>query len=211
MLCNGLSMNFSADDEFIMKSFRLAVTLPDWQYVCIDLDLAARRLDLYVNDTQLTALSSADIWRGRFPANGVQLASLRIYNEKDALVNLFSEPFRPGTCGQNGSLLAWPAIMAGMQPAGCGKADLAAICGRDHSLLVYVPFYTSYDTATENCHKMAAGGHFPVYSSFEVRVKLRTHVICSVKNLSESNQKSYYKYYRYGIVFSVYSISGFPL
>jgi hypothetical protein len=144
--------------------------LPDWHYVCIDLDLVAHKLELYVNDVQLEAHQShVGIRWNRFPVNGLPLTRLESYNEKVGPINLFREPFQNGTCGKNGTLIAWPTMMAGMRPAGRGQADLAAICGHDHSNLVFMSFVTDYTTAKDNCGKLAPGGHFPNYQTLEAR------------------------------------------
>jgi hypothetical protein len=158
-----------AGDEEVLRSYQLTVTLPDWQYVCIDLDLVAQRLDLYVNDRLLeTDRSNVSIQWNQFPVNGLPLTSLHIYNEKVGPVNLFKEPFLNNTCGKNGTLISWPLMMAAMRPVGRGTEDLAAICGQDHSNLVFMSFNTDYTTAIENCRKLAPGGHFPNYQTLEV-------------------------------------------
>jgi len=156
--------------ELMSQNYMLRIKVPSWVYVCLDLDLPARRLDVYVDDKKLEAISSqyTRSW-DKITSESLKLTRLSIHNEKVGIVNLFNEPFRAGTCGQNGTLVAWPLMLNAMQPMGTNKMSLAAICSKDQSYLVYVPFRTSFDIARENCHKMKHGGHFPIYSSMEAR------------------------------------------
>jgi hypothetical protein len=149
----------------IVQSYTMSTVLPSWQYICMDMDTASSRLHLYVDDRKLEAVNG-DRW-SIVPPQNLQLNRIVVNSEKVGLINLFREPFRAGICGQNGSLVAWPAMLAGMQPMGRSLVDRAAICGKNSSHLVLVPPRTNFNTAVENCLKMEAGGRFPVYSSLE--------------------------------------------
>ena len=154
----------------IVHSFSITVTVPEWLYVCMDLDLMDKRLDTYIGDKKMDFTFSGlnNTW-DLINYNSLQLQRISVHNEKAGLINLFSESFRPGTCGQNGSLLAWPVMFSAMQPRGHAVTDLSALCGADKTHLVFVPLRTSFNSALDNCNKIKAGSRFPVYSSLEAR------------------------------------------
>jgi len=143
----------------------ISIVLPDWQYFCLDLDSVAPKLDLYVGDKKINVSKPAH-WNAILPQN-LQLNRLAINSEKVGLINLFREPYRAGTCGQNGTLMAWPLMLDAMQPMGINQVKQAAICRQDQSHLVFVPSRMSYDKARKNCQRMEASGRFPVYSNLE--------------------------------------------
>jgi hypothetical protein len=149
----------------IVQSYSLTVILPDWQYFCLDLDTMNPKLDVYVGDKKLDIMTTGP-WNTVSPQN-LQLHRLSVNAEKIGLINFFSEPFRSGTCGQNGTLVPWSLILTKMRPMGINQADLAAVCGHLQHHLVAVPSRTNFETATQNCRKMGADGHFPVYSNKE--------------------------------------------
>ena len=161
----------------IVLSSPITVTLPDWLYVCMDLDLMTRRLNVYIDDKQLNLINSGlnNTW-DLINFNSLQLTRLTVHNEKVGLINLFSESFQPGTCGKNGSLLSWPLMFASMQPMGQALMDIAALCRADHPHLVFIPFKTTFNSALGNCNKITVGGRFPIYSSLEARGKF-VHLI----------------------------------
>jgi hypothetical protein len=163
----------------------MSAVLPSWQYICLDMDTASSRLHLYVDDRKLEAVNG-DRW-SVVPPQNLQLNRIVVNSEKVGLVNLFREPFRAGTCGQNGSLLAWPLMLAGMRPMGSSRVDRAAICGKNSSHLVLVPPRTNFDTAVENCQKMETGGRFPVFSSLEAGDGLRSNLRRTSSQFSLSN------------------------
>jgi hypothetical protein len=158
-----------SDGDWYSRGFQLNVSLPEWRYICIYLDTVARQLDLYVGDRKMEAHTSNYSIRWEFLPN-LQLTSLHIFNEVVGPINLFAGPFQPGTCGQNGTLVAWPAMLAAMQPMGRRSEKLDIICGQNRSQMVYVSSKTSYAIAMENCKKIGAGGRFPTFSSFEAHL-----------------------------------------
>jgi hypothetical protein len=123
------------------------------------------KLDVYVGDKKLDIMTTGP-WNTVSPQN-LQLHRLSVNAEKIGLINFFSEPFQSGTCGQNGTLVPWSLILTKMRPMGINQADLAAVCGHLQHHLVAVPSRTNFEIATQNCRKMGADGHFPVYSNKE--------------------------------------------
>ena len=154
----------------VAYSFSITVLLPEWLYVCMDLDLMKKRLELFIGDKKMDPVFSGlnNTW-DLINYYSLQLQRISVHNEKVGLINLFNGSFYPGTCGQNGSLVAWPMIFAAMQPMGYNEMDLAALCGGKKTHLVFVPSKSSFNSALDNCKKINLGGHFPIFSSLEAR------------------------------------------